>query len=100
LSLLGQHNKKGCNMPKIVIYTTQTCPYCIRVKQLLQKVGLAFEEINLSQHPERREEMLKKTGGRTSVPQIFMDGVHVGGSDDLYRLYKDGKLTSHTKEKR
>jgi len=77
---------------KIEVYSTPLCPYCSRAKRLLAEKGAAFTEIDLFADPRRRPEMLQRAGGRTSVPQIFIDGVHVGGSDDLHALDRAGKL--------
>jgi glutaredoxin 3 len=79
-------------MPEIVIYTKDWCPYCQAAKGLLTSKGAAFTEIDLMKHPERRAEMIDKAGGRTSVPQIFIAGKHVGGSDDIHALDDAGKL--------
>jgi glutaredoxin 3 len=79
-------------MPEIVIYTKDYCPYCHAAKDLLASKGAAFTEIDLMKHPERRAEMIEKAGGRTSVPQIFIAGRHVGGSDDIHALDDAGKL--------
>jgi len=79
-------------MPPIEIYTTHYCPYCHTAKALLKRKGAAFTEINLSQQMERREEMIERAGGRMTVPQIFIGGVHVGGSDELHALERAGKL--------
>lgn len=80
-------------MPEITIYTTPICPYCVRAKALLKKKGVtAFTEIDISQDEARREEMLQRSGGRRTVPQIFIGQVHVGGSDDLHALDQGGKL--------
>ncbi|MBF0294735.1 MAG: glutaredoxin 3 [Magnetococcales bacterium] len=79
-------------MAKIVIYSTTVCPYCVRAKQLLTRKGVNYEEINLDKQPERRDEMVQKAGGRRTVPQIFIDGRHIGGCDDLHALDKDGQL--------
>ncbi|MGH8353763.1 MAG: glutaredoxin 3 [Pseudomonas sp.] len=78
-------------MPQILIYTTAWCPYCIRAKQLLGKKGVAFEEIAVDRQPELRAEMSRKAG-RTSVPQIWIGGSHVGGCDELYALERAGQL--------
>ena len=78
-------------MQKIVIYTTTTCPYCVRAKALLDRVGATYQEIN-AEDPNIREEMIQKAGGRKTVPQIFICDFHVGGCDDLYELEKQGKL--------
>ena len=79
-------------MKKIEIYTTRTCPYCIRAKALLAKKGAAFEEIPVDGEPARRAEMAARAKGRTTVPQIFIGDRHVGGCDDLYELEFEGQL--------
>ncbi len=79
-------------MANIEIYTTITCPYCVRAKKLLDQKGSSYKEIDVSGDAELRKSMTEKAGGRTSVPQIFIDGIHIGGCDDLYALDKDGKL--------
>ncbi|MBF0626637.1 MAG: glutaredoxin 3 [Magnetococcales bacterium] len=79
-------------MPEIVIYSTTVCPFCVRAKMLLNKKNVAFEEINLDKNPERRDEMVQRAGGRRTVPQIFINGQHVGGCDDLHALDQAGKL--------
>nr|CRH06790.1 glutaredoxin 3 [Candidatus Magnetococcus massalia] len=79
-------------MADILIYTTTICPFCVRAKMLLKKKGAEFSEINLDKEPSRREEMLKKSGGRRTVPQIFIGDRHVGGCDDLYEMEMDGEL--------
>ncbi len=81
-------------MPHIVIYTTPTCPYCIAAKRLLTQKGAAFEEISVAFDPIGRARMSKLAGGRTTVPQIFIDGRHIGGCDDLNDLDKVGGLDS------
>jgi glutaredoxin 3 len=79
-------------MSPVVIYTKTYCPYCSRAKALMAEKGVSFEEINLDEHPERRREMISRAQGRSTVPQIFIDGEGVGGSDDLYELERRGKL--------
>jgi glutaredoxin 3 len=79
-------------MKKIEIYTTATCPYCIRAKALLNKKGAAFQEIRVDVNPALRPEMVKRANGRTTVPQIFIGGDHVGGCDDLHDLDYEGQL--------
>lgn len=74
------------------IYATPTCPFCISAKALLRKKGIRFDEIDLRAHPERRAEMMQRAAGRRTVPQIFIDGQHVGGCDDLFDLDRQGKL--------
>jgi len=79
-------------MPKIEIYTKFLCPYCTRAKGLLAAKGLAFEEIDISTGGPRRTEMLERSGGRQTVPQIFINGTHIGGCDDIHALDRAGKL--------
>ncbi|MCZ8315590.1 glutaredoxin 3 [Phreatobacter sp.] len=79
-------------MPEIVVYTKDFCPYCHAAKALLHKKGAAFTEIDIQKHPDRRPEMIAKAGGRTTVPQIFIAGQHVGGCDDIHALDEAGKL--------
>ena len=78
-------------MANIIIYTTNTCPYCVTAKQLLTKKNQSYTEIKIDQNPELADEMIKKSK-RYTVPQIFINDVHVGGSDDLYALERSGKL--------
>ena len=75
----------------IVMYSTGWCPFCMRAKALLERQGLEYREIDVEQHPDFREEMMKR-GGRRTVPQIFIGAAHVGGFDELYALDRDGKL--------
>jgi glutaredoxin 3 len=79
-------------MAEVEIYTTPLCPYCWRAKRLLNKKGIAFVEIDLWQHPQRRPEMIERTGGRRTVPQLFVDGRAIGGSDELAALESRGEL--------
>lgn len=79
-------------MAEVEIYTTPLCPYCWRAKRLLKSKGVDFVEIDLWQHPERRAEMVERAGGRTTVPQVFIDGRAIGGSDELAALERDGRL--------
>jgi glutaredoxin 3 len=79
-------------MAKVEIYTTMLCGYCYRAKKLLQERGVAFTEIDVMTDGKLRDEMRKRAGGRTSVPQIFIGDTHVGGCDDLYALDQAGKL--------
>ncbi|MBM5781869.1 MAG: glutaredoxin 3 [Pelagibacterales bacterium] len=78
-------------MPNITIYTTNVCPYCVRAKSLLQRKNVEFSEIKVTDNTIK-EEMIKKSGGRMTVPQIFINDFHVGGCDDLYALESQGKL--------
>ena len=79
-------------MASITIYTRSWCPYCAAAKRLLDGKGAAFTEIDIEAKQGARQEMIEKAGGRTSVPQIFIDGRHVGGSDDLHALDDKGQL--------
>ncbi|MBY0281251.1 MAG: glutaredoxin 3 [Alphaproteobacteria bacterium] len=79
-------------MALIEIYTTTTCPYCVRAKKLLDQKDCVYTEIDVSFDAELRKSMTEKAGGRTSVPQIFINGAHIGGCDDLYALNKAGNL--------
>jgi glutaredoxin 3 len=79
-------------MAQIELYTTMWCPYCARAKALFQKKGVAYTEIDIMEEPNRRPEMVQRAGGRTTVPQIFIDGEHIGGSDDLVALDRSGGL--------
>ncbi|MDM7944783.1 glutaredoxin 3 [Oceanibaculum nanhaiense] len=79
-------------MAKIIIYSTLMCPYCHAAKQLLKQKGADFEEIDVTFNSDKRSEMREKAGGRTSVPQIFIGGTHIGGCDDLHDLDRAGKL--------
>jgi glutaredoxin 3 len=79
-------------MPKVKIYTTPICPYCVRAKSLLKKKGAEFEEIDVFMDADAREAMEKSSQGRRTVPQIFIGDKHVGGCDDLYALDHAGQL--------
>jgi glutaredoxin 3 len=79
-------------MPKIKIYTTPICPYCVRAKALLKKKGAAFDEVDVFMDADARQEMEDKSNGARSVPQIFIGEKHVGGCDDLYALENKGQL--------
>jgi glutaredoxin 3 len=79
-------------MAKVEMYSTMWCPYCARARALLERKGIEFTEIDLMEEPRRRDEMIGRAGGRTSVPQIFIDGEHIGGSDELVALDRAGKL--------
>ena len=79
-------------MPRIEIYTKLLCPYCARAKALLQSKGAAYDEYDITMGGEKRAEMLARSNGRTTVPQIFIDGRHIGGSDDLIALDEAGGL--------
>jgi glutaredoxin 3 len=78
-------------MQKVVMYATGWCPYCERAHSLFERKNVPFEEIDVDAHPEKRAEMMKRSG-RRSVPQIFIGETHVGGSDDLHALEASGGL--------
>jgi len=80
-------------MPKVEVFCTPHCPYCVRAKNLLESKNVEYEEIRVDQLPERHDEMIKRSN-RTSVPQIFIDDYHVGGCDDLFDLENEGTLDS------
>jgi glutaredoxin 3 len=79
-------------MPPVVVYTTPSCSFCVSAKALLRRKGVAFTEISVAGEPERRAEMVKRANGRTTVPQIFVGGTHVGGCRELYQLDAAGNL--------
>lgn len=79
-------------MPAVKMYTTRYCPYCTSAKALLKRKGVEFKEIDLAGNWELRDEMIQRANGRTTVPQIFIGKVHVGGCDDLHALERAGKL--------
>lgn len=79
-------------MATVEIYTTPLCPYCVRAKRLLNRKGVDFHEIDVWREPGRREEMTRRAEGRRTVPQVFIDGRGVGGSDELHALEAAGRL--------
>ncbi|MEA3033276.1 MAG: glutaredoxin 3 [Sphingomonadales bacterium] len=79
-------------MARVEIYTKFGCPYCARAKALLGQKGVDYEEYEINSVPGKRDEMLERSNGRHTVPQIFIDGRHVGGSDDLAELERGGEL--------
>jgi glutaredoxin 3 len=79
-------------MARVEIYTKFLCPYCSRAKKLLESKGGEFEEYDISMGGPKRQEMIQRANGRTTVPQIFIDERHVGGSDELAELDRAGKL--------
>lgn len=78
-------------MVEVIMYSTGYCPYCVKARDLLNKKNASFTDIRVDLQPELREEMISKSG-RHTVPQIFINGQHVGGCDDLYALEAQGKL--------
>ena len=81
----------------IIIYTSSLCGFCYRAKSLLKKKNIPFEEIDIDLDYSKRNEMIKKSGGRNSVPQIFFKDHHIGGCDDLYKLEEDNGLENFIK---
>lgn len=79
-------------MAKVEIYATMFCPYCARARGLLSKKGVEFVEIDVMMDDAKRDEMVARAGGRSTVPQIFVDGRHIGGADELASLDGQGKL--------
>jgi glutaredoxin 3 len=81
-------------MVKVEVYSSILCGFCYRAKKLLEQKGVDFTEIDVMANPGRRAEMVVRSGGRTSVPQIFIDDRHIGGCDDLFALESSRKLDS------
>lgn len=79
-------------MPEIIIYTTPICPYCVRAKNLFKRKNVEYQEVDVSANILIREEMIEKSGGHRTVPQIFINGKHIGGCNELYALELDGDL--------
>ncbi|MDP9162959.1 MAG: glutaredoxin 3 [Pseudomonadota bacterium] len=79
-------------MAKVEIYLKTSCPYCLRARQLLDSKGVAHEDFVVDMGGPKKQEMVQRAGGRTTVPQIFIDGRHIGGCDDLMALDRQGKL--------
>ncbi len=79
-------------MPKVKVYTAGNCCYCHMAKDLLRRKGALFEEVDVSGRSDLRAELIQRSGGRNTVPQIWIGDVHVGGCDDLHALERSGKL--------
>ena len=79
-------------MAKVEVYTTTYCPYCMRAKALLRSKGVVFEEIDVTEDAELRARMVKLSGGRRTVPEIFINGEIIGGCNELYELEMSGEL--------
>ncbi len=77
---------------EVTVYATRYCPYCMHARQLLKEKGVAFTEIDVGAHPERRAEMIERAGGAYTVPQIFVADRHIGDCMTLYALDIDGRL--------
>ncbi|STX29616.1 grxC glutaredoxin 3 [Legionella beliardensis] len=84
-------------MANVIIYSTSYCPYCMRAKQLLDSKGVNYQEIRVDEEPEKRAEMMARSGRRT-VPQIFINDQAIGGCDDLYALESKGRLDKLLKD--
>ena len=78
----------------IIVYSSNFCHYCVQAKKLLEKLNLNYNEINIQNFPEKSDEMLMKSNGKRTVPQIFINDYHVGGFDELNRLVQKGELDS------
>ncbi len=85
-------------MAKVEIYSSSWCPFCYRAKRLLNGKGAGFTEYDVDRDPALRGEMMRRAGGRRTVPQIFIGGAHVGGSDELAALDRVGRLDSMLQE--
>lgn len=79
-------------MAKVEVYSTQVCPYCVKAKNLLSSKGAEYTEIDVSHDAELRDKMVERAGGMRTVPQIFINDQHIGGSDDLHALDTKGEL--------
>jgi glutaredoxin 3 len=90
--LRGGTFDRGAAMARVEIYSTMFCPYCARAKSLLDKKGVDYIDIDVMADTSKRDEMMERAGGRQTVPQIFIDGDHIGGSDELAALERAGKL--------
>jgi glutaredoxin 3 len=79
-------------MATVELYSRPTCGFCHMAKRLLTDKGISFSEVNITAQPEKRAEMIQRANGGSTVPQIFIDGTHLGGCDDLFALERAGKL--------
>ena len=84
-------------MKKVVIYSNDLCSYCNKAKSFLMRENISFDEINISQNDQLEEDMIKKSSGLRTVPQIFIGEKHVGGYDDLLKIHNSKKLDSFLK---
>tara|TARA_B100000902_G_C27105791_1_gene811075 strand:- start:170 stop:433 length:264 start_codon:yes stop_codon:yes gene_type:complete len=78
----------------IIVYSSNFCHYCVKAKKLLERLNLSYQEINIQNFPEKRDEMLSKSNGKRTVPQIFVNDYHVGGYDELNSLVQKGEFDS------
>lgn len=79
-------------MKTVTMYYKPTCPYCLQAHELLTAKGVRYEGIDIAKYPQRRAEMIARANGKTTVPQIFIADIHIGGCDDLHHLEAQGKL--------
>jgi glutaredoxin 3 len=79
-------------MPVVEVYSKSYCPFCVRAKALLEQKSVAYQEIKIDENPALRPQMIKRSNGSTTVPQIFINDKHVGGCDELYALHYEGLL--------
>ena len=80
---------------KIIVYTSNNCSYCVRAKKLLEQKGLSYEEINIQIRTDQREEMISKSNGKRTVPQIFINEAHIGGFQELNKITIEGNLEKY-----
>jgi glutaredoxin 3 len=80
---------------KIIVYTSNNCSYCVRAKKLLEQKGLSYEEINIQIQTDQREEMISKSNGKRTVPQIFINEAHIGGFQELNKISIEGNLEKY-----
>lgn len=78
--------------PEVILYTTAWCPHCMRAKALLERKGIAFREVDVEESRELRQEMITRSGGRRSVPQVFIGDRHLGGAEELAAAERSGEL--------
>jgi glutaredoxin 3 len=79
-------------LPEVTVYSGPQCPYCTKAKALLDKKKVVYEEFNVKEDSSKLDEMMERSGGRKTIPQIFINGQHIGGCDDLYALDAAAKL--------
>jgi len=80
---------------KIIVYSSNNCGYCAKAKKLLDQKGLSYEEINIQVQPQFREEMILKSNGKRTVPQIFINDIHIGGFEELNKIAIEGNLENY-----
>jgi glutaredoxin 3 len=85
-------DREAAGVAEIVVFTKAWCPYCRRAMELLDRKGVLYREIPVEHRPEAEREMIRRAGGRTTVPQIFVGDRHLGGCDDLHELERKGLL--------